>query len=166
MLPVHSSHLCFSSHHFPQMSVYYYPSGQYPTSTTQQYRPLASVQYSAQRSQQIPQTAQQAGTWNLFPFCSLAWLFLMVNFIDVLIGWVPKRDNLSHMFFLPREANKAIDSLCGKLTGTRRRQGVCLPMHAQLLPTSYSYILWVYFQAARQVLPYLPSLCILASFSI
>uniref|UniRef100_A0A8C6IDK5 Cyclic AMP-regulated phosphoprotein, 21 n=1 Tax=Mus spicilegus TaxID=10103 RepID=A0A8C6IDK5_MUSSI len=44
-----------------QMSVYYYPSGQYPTSTTQQYRPLASVQYSAQRSQQIPQTTQQAG---------------------------------------------------------------------------------------------------------
>ncbi|XP_059123140.1 cAMP-regulated phosphoprotein 21 isoform X14 [Peromyscus eremicus] len=44
-----------------QMPVYYYPSGQYPTSTTQQYRPLASVQYSAQRSQQIPQTAQQAG---------------------------------------------------------------------------------------------------------
>ncbi|XP_031201399.1 cAMP-regulated phosphoprotein 21 isoform X13 [Mastomys coucha] len=44
-----------------QMSVYYYPSGQYPTSTTQQYRPLASVQYSAQRTQQIPQTAQQAG---------------------------------------------------------------------------------------------------------
>uniref|UniRef100_A0A8C0JMU4 cAMP regulated phosphoprotein 21 n=1 Tax=Canis lupus dingo TaxID=286419 RepID=A0A8C0JMU4_CANLU len=43
-----------------QMSVYYYPSGQYPTSTTQQYRPLASVQYSAQRSQQMPQTAQQA----------------------------------------------------------------------------------------------------------
>ncbi|XP_050996749.1 cAMP-regulated phosphoprotein 21 isoform X6 [Acomys russatus] len=44
-----------------QMPVYYYPSGQYPTSTTQQYRPLASVQYSAQRSQQIAQTAQQAG---------------------------------------------------------------------------------------------------------
>lgn len=44
-----------------QMSVYYYPSGQYPTSTSQQYRPLASVQYSAQRSQQIPQTTQQAG---------------------------------------------------------------------------------------------------------
>nr|XP_034339875.1 cAMP-regulated phosphoprotein 21 isoform X3 [Arvicanthis niloticus] len=56
-----------------QMSVYYYPSGQYPTSTTQQYRPLASVQYSAQRSQQIPQTAQQAGlmivpdTWPTIP---------------------------------------------------------------------------------------------------
>ncbi|XP_037858970.2 cAMP-regulated phosphoprotein 21 isoform X19 [Chlorocebus sabaeus] len=43
-----------------QMPVYYYPSGQYPTSTTQQYRPMASVQYNAQRSQ-MPQTAQQAG---------------------------------------------------------------------------------------------------------
>lgn len=50
------------SPHVPQMPVYYYPSGQYPTSTTQQYRPLASVQYTAQRSQQIAQTAQQAGT--------------------------------------------------------------------------------------------------------
>lgn len=46
-----------------QMPVYYYPSGQYPTSTTQQYRPIASVQYNAQRSQQIPQTAQQAGIY-------------------------------------------------------------------------------------------------------
>lgn len=45
------------------MPVYYYPSGQYPTSTTQQYRPIASVQYNAQRSQQIPQTAQQAGIY-------------------------------------------------------------------------------------------------------
>ncbi|ELK33338.1 cAMP-regulated phosphoprotein 21 [Myotis davidii] len=44
-----------------QMPIYYYPSGQYPTSTTQQYRPVASVQYSAQRGQQLPQTAQQAG---------------------------------------------------------------------------------------------------------
>ncbi|XP_040102205.1 cAMP-regulated phosphoprotein 21 isoform X12 [Oryx dammah] len=44
-----------------QMPVYYYPSGQYPTSTTQQYRPMASVQFSAQRSQQIPPTAQPAG---------------------------------------------------------------------------------------------------------
>ncbi|XP_054451314.1 cAMP-regulated phosphoprotein 21 isoform X9 [Pteronotus mesoamericanus] len=44
-----------------QMPIYYYPSGQYPTSTTQQYRPVASVQYSAQRGQQMPQTAQQAG---------------------------------------------------------------------------------------------------------
>ncbi|XP_032717173.1 cAMP-regulated phosphoprotein 21 isoform X6 [Lontra canadensis] len=44
-----------------QMSVYYYPSGQYPTSTTQQYRPLASIQYSAQRAQQMSQAAQQAG---------------------------------------------------------------------------------------------------------
>ncbi|XP_057562314.1 cAMP-regulated phosphoprotein 21 isoform X10 [Hippopotamus amphibius kiboko] len=44
-----------------QMPVYYYPSGQYPTSTTQQYRPMASVQFSAQRGQQMPQTVQQAG---------------------------------------------------------------------------------------------------------
>ncbi|XP_037382043.1 cAMP-regulated phosphoprotein 21 [Talpa occidentalis] len=44
-----------------QMPIYYYPSGQYPTSTTQQYRPIASVQYSTQRAQQMPQAAQQAG---------------------------------------------------------------------------------------------------------
>ncbi|XP_066861872.1 cAMP-regulated phosphoprotein 21 isoform X23 [Kogia breviceps] len=44
-----------------KMPVYYYPSGQYPTSTTQQYRPMASVQFSAPRGQQMPQTAQQAG---------------------------------------------------------------------------------------------------------
>ncbi|NXV27747.1 ARP21 protein, partial [Rissa tridactyla] len=50
-----------------QMPVYYYPSGQYPTSTTQQYRPIASVQYNAQRSQQIPQTAQQAGYQAVLP---------------------------------------------------------------------------------------------------
>lgn len=54
----------------PQMPIYYYPSGQYPTSTTQQYRPMASVQYSAQRGQQLPQTAQQAGTWILSPISS------------------------------------------------------------------------------------------------
>ncbi|XP_041263878.1 cAMP-regulated phosphoprotein 21 isoform X6 [Onychostruthus taczanowskii] len=50
-----------------QMPVYYYPSGQYPTSTTQQYRPIASVQYNAQRSQQIPQTAQQTGYQPVLP---------------------------------------------------------------------------------------------------
>ncbi|NXH63996.1 ARP21 protein, partial [Rhabdornis inornatus] len=50
-----------------QMPVYYYPSGQYPTSTTQQYRPIASVQYNAQRSQQVPQTAQQAGYQPVLP---------------------------------------------------------------------------------------------------
>ncbi|KAM4688605.1 cAMP-regulated phosphoprotein 21 isoform 2-T3 [Discoglossus pictus] len=44
-----------------QMPVYYYPSGQYPTSANQQYRPIASVQYSAQRSPQMPPTPQQAG---------------------------------------------------------------------------------------------------------
>ncbi|NWY10047.1 ARP21 protein, partial [Aphelocoma coerulescens] len=50
-----------------QMPVYYYPSGQYPTSTTQQYRPIASVQYNAQRSQQMAQTAQQAGYQPVLP---------------------------------------------------------------------------------------------------
>ncbi|KAG8521543.1 cAMP-regulated phosphoprotein 21, partial [Galemys pyrenaicus] len=55
-----------------QMPIYYYPSGQYPTSTTQQYRPIASVQYSTQRAQQMPQAAQQAGTWNLLPIFSNA----------------------------------------------------------------------------------------------
>ncbi|NXD39687.1 ARP21 protein, partial [Copsychus sechellarum] len=50
-----------------QMPVYYYPSSQYPTSTTQQYRPIASVQYNAQRSQQIPQTGQQAGYQPVLP---------------------------------------------------------------------------------------------------
>ncbi|XP_031960538.1 cAMP-regulated phosphoprotein 21 isoform X18 [Corvus kubaryi] len=50
-----------------KMPVYYYPSGQYPTSTTQQYRPIASVQYNAQRSQQIAQTAQQAGYQPVLP---------------------------------------------------------------------------------------------------
>lgn len=53
------------------MPVYYYPSGQYPTSTTQQYRPIASVQYNAQRSQQIPQTAQQAGIYVCYSFLHL-----------------------------------------------------------------------------------------------
>lgn len=53
------------------MPVYYYPSGQYPTSTTQQYRPIASVQYNAQRSQQIPQTAQQAGIYICYSFLQL-----------------------------------------------------------------------------------------------
>uniref|UniRef100_A0A8C3VIK0 cAMP regulated phosphoprotein 21 n=1 Tax=Catharus ustulatus TaxID=91951 RepID=A0A8C3VIK0_CATUS len=54
-----------------QMPVYYYPSGQYPTSATQQYRPIASVQYNAQRSQQIPQTAQQAGMYIWYSFLQL-----------------------------------------------------------------------------------------------
>lgn len=54
----------------PQMPIYYYPSGQYPTSTAQQYRPMASVQYSAQRGQQMPQTAQPAGTWAPSPISS------------------------------------------------------------------------------------------------
>ncbi|XP_029141309.1 cAMP-regulated phosphoprotein 21 [Protobothrops mucrosquamatus] len=44
-----------------QMPVYYYPSGQYPTSATQQYRPMASIQCGAQPSPQTSQTTQQAG---------------------------------------------------------------------------------------------------------
>ncbi|XP_043835500.1 cAMP-regulated phosphoprotein 21 isoform X4 [Dromiciops gliroides] len=45
-----------------QMPVYYYPSGQFPTSSPQQYRPMGSVQYSAQRSPQMPPpAAQQTG---------------------------------------------------------------------------------------------------------
>lgn len=61
------------------MPVYYYPSGQYPTSTTQQYRPIASVQYNAQRSQQIPQTAQQAGMYIWYSFLQLLTVPLQVQ---------------------------------------------------------------------------------------
>lgn len=61
------------------MPVYYYPSGQYPTSTTQQYRPIASVQYNAQRSQQIPQTAQQAGMYIWYSFPQLLTVPLQVK---------------------------------------------------------------------------------------
>ncbi|XP_062986126.1 cAMP-regulated phosphoprotein 21 isoform X4 [Elgaria multicarinata webbii] len=50
-----------------QMPVYFYSSGQYPTSATQQYRPMASVQYNTQRSPQIPQTAQPAGYQSVLP---------------------------------------------------------------------------------------------------
>ncbi|XP_075442385.1 cAMP-regulated phosphoprotein 21 isoform X3 [Ascaphus truei] len=44
-----------------QMPVYYYTPGQYPTSANQQYRPIASIQFNAQRSPQMPQTPQQPG---------------------------------------------------------------------------------------------------------
>ncbi|XP_048385479.1 cAMP-regulated phosphoprotein 21-like isoform X1 [Stegostoma tigrinum] len=50
-----------------QLPVYYYPSGQYPTSTAQQFRPVASVQYNAQRNQHIPQTTQQTGFQAVLP---------------------------------------------------------------------------------------------------
>ncbi|XP_033915024.3 cAMP-regulated phosphoprotein 21-like isoform X1 [Acipenser ruthenus] len=50
-----------------QMPVYYYSSGQYPTSASQQYRPVAPVQYNAQRNQQIPQTSQQTGYQTVLP---------------------------------------------------------------------------------------------------
>ncbi|MGH0130472.1 UNVERIFIED_CONTAM: hypothetical protein FKN15_042541 [Acipenser sinensis] len=55
------------SHMVPQMPVYYYSSGQYPTSASQQYRPVAPVQYNAQRNQQIPQTSQQTGYQTVLP---------------------------------------------------------------------------------------------------
>lgn len=61
------------------MPVYYYPSGQYPTSATQQYRPIASVQYNAQRSQQILQTAQQAGMYIWYSFLQLLIVPLQVK---------------------------------------------------------------------------------------
>ncbi|KAM8966515.1 cAMP-regulated phosphoprotein 21 isoform 2-T2 [Pelodytes ibericus] len=48
-----------------QMPVYYYTSGQYPTSANQAYRSVASVQYNAQRSPQIP--LQQAGFQPVLP---------------------------------------------------------------------------------------------------
>ncbi|XP_055489734.1 cAMP-regulated phosphoprotein 21 isoform X1 [Leucoraja erinacea] len=50
-----------------QMPVYYYPSGQYTTSAAQQFRPVATVQYNAQRSQQAPQTTQQTGFQPVLP---------------------------------------------------------------------------------------------------
>ncbi|XP_078544415.1 cAMP-regulated phosphoprotein 21 isoform X1 [Lissotriton helveticus] len=50
-----------------QMPVYYYSSGQYPTSANQTFRPMASVPYSAQRGQQISQTAQQSGFQSVLP---------------------------------------------------------------------------------------------------
>lgn len=71
------------------MPVYYYPSGQYPTSTTQQYRPIASVQYNAQRSQQIPQTAQQAGIYVRFHFFIYSQCLLLMKLIGcvVIVNW-------------------------------------------------------------------------------
>ncbi|CAH2283564.1 cAMP-regulated phospho 21 isoform X4 [Pelobates cultripes] len=48
-----------------QMPLYYYPSGQYPTSANQPYRSIASVQYNAQRNSQMPQTLQQPGFQSL-----------------------------------------------------------------------------------------------------
>ncbi|XP_062922419.1 cAMP-regulated phosphoprotein 21 isoform X2 [Mobula hypostoma] len=50
-----------------QMPVYYCPSGQYTTSATQQFRPVATVQYNAARSQQMPQTTQPSGFQPVLP---------------------------------------------------------------------------------------------------
>uniref|UniRef100_W5MBF4 cAMP regulated phosphoprotein 21 n=1 Tax=Lepisosteus oculatus TaxID=7918 RepID=W5MBF4_LEPOC len=66
--PVLQSPQCFVQQpQAQQMPVYYYSSGQYPTSASQQYRPVASVQYNAQRNQQIPQNAQQTGFQPVLP---------------------------------------------------------------------------------------------------
>uniref|UniRef100_W5MBD9 cAMP regulated phosphoprotein 21 n=1 Tax=Lepisosteus oculatus TaxID=7918 RepID=W5MBD9_LEPOC len=65
--PVLQSPQCFVQQPQAQMPVYYYSSGQYPTSASQQYRPVASVQYNAQRNQQIPQNAQQTGFQPVLP---------------------------------------------------------------------------------------------------
>ncbi|XP_067880625.1 R3H domain-containing protein 2 isoform X2 [Heterodontus francisci] len=46
--------------------VSYYPPGQYQSSN-QQYRPLSQVPYNSQRSQQLPQPAQQTGLQGVIP---------------------------------------------------------------------------------------------------
>ncbi|MEE6507447.1 hypothetical protein FKM82_023153 [Ascaphus truei] len=60
-----------------QMPVYYYTPGQYPTSANQQYRPIASIQFNAQRSPQMPQTPQQ-------PDCTVLILIFAHN--DILMS--------------------------------------------------------------------------------
>uniref|UniRef100_UPI00398EE34F R3H domain-containing protein 2 isoform X8 n=1 Tax=Pristiophorus japonicus TaxID=55135 RepID=UPI00398EE34F len=49
-----------------QIPVSYYPPGQYQSSN-QQYRPLAQAPYNSQRSQQLPQPAQQTGLQGVIP---------------------------------------------------------------------------------------------------
>ncbi|XP_032871611.1 R3H domain-containing protein 2 isoform X5 [Amblyraja radiata] len=49
-----------------QIPVSYYPPGQYQSSN-QQYRPLSQVPYNSQRSQQLPQPAQQTGLQGVIP---------------------------------------------------------------------------------------------------
>ncbi|KAG9355554.1 hypothetical protein JZ751_000392, partial [Albula glossodonta] len=44
-----------------QVPVFYYSSAQYPTSNSQQYRPVGPVQYSTHRNQQLAQSPQQTG---------------------------------------------------------------------------------------------------------
>ncbi|XP_064203220.1 cAMP-regulated phosphoprotein 21 isoform X3 [Anguilla rostrata] len=44
-----------------QVPVFYYSSAQYPTSSSQQYRPVGPVQYGTHRNQQLAQSPQQTG---------------------------------------------------------------------------------------------------------
>ncbi|XP_061110109.1 cAMP-regulated phosphoprotein 21 isoform X2 [Conger conger] len=44
-----------------QVPVFYYSSAQYPTSSSQQYRAVGSVQYGTHRNQQLAQSPQQTG---------------------------------------------------------------------------------------------------------
>ncbi|XP_028335136.1 cAMP-regulated phosphoprotein 21 isoform X15 [Physeter macrocephalus] len=85
-----------------QMPVYYYPSGQYPTSTTQQYRPMASVQFSAPRGQQMPQTAQQADAFYL----------LIRNKYEKLIISQLRIDKLEHISHLNGRDKQVATSQC------------------------------------------------------
>ncbi|XP_054935891.1 cAMP-regulated phosphoprotein 21 isoform X16 [Physeter macrocephalus] len=85
-----------------KMPVYYYPSGQYPTSTTQQYRPMASVQFSAPRGQQMPQTAQQADAFYL----------LIRNKYEKLIISQLRIDKLEHISHLNGRDKQVATSQC------------------------------------------------------
>ncbi|XP_078390620.1 R3H domain-containing protein 2 isoform X5 [Cetorhinus maximus] len=51
---------------YTMIPVSYYPPGQYQSSN-QQYRPLTQVPYNSQRSQQLPQPAQQTGLQGVIP---------------------------------------------------------------------------------------------------
>ncbi|XP_067880633.1 R3H domain-containing protein 2 isoform X10 [Heterodontus francisci] len=55
-----------TNHMMSQIPVSYYPPGQYQSSN-QQYRPLSQVPYNSQRSQQLPQPAQQTGLQGVIP---------------------------------------------------------------------------------------------------
>lgn len=142
------------------MPIYYYPSGQYPTSTTQQYRPIASVQYSAQRGQQLPQTAQQAGTWNLSPISSSNPLSARKSHSCPL--WM----NIQVQQFKPAHCpfpGKITGRLINSVRESNRYQKV-KPRHSasracmlRAVSTNESGILLVYFEAERQPYPYLPS---------
>lgn len=115
-----------------QMPVYYYPSGQYPTSTTQQYRPIASVQYNAQRSQQIPQTAQQAGMYIWYSFLQLLTVPLLFCLkrqqkleIENPFAWHPEQRRAGVASSIPADLPAVLlcpQCPCSKLLGTERAE--------------------------------------------